>query len=272
MTVRFFPAFTLTGSNVISASLSEYNGGGTIQILTGSYFLCFSGTVGGRSYDSLVHAIAHQLTSASANSAGRAYTVRYGDEENRILIDYANAGTQLVTITARNEFTEAIFGMTGSALHRGPSYQISGNVQPTHVWASTYPQLSEPTTEHFEGEDTFVDAVADDGTAYSIGRTGTPVHRDWTITLEPKENIISGLRASNNGAWAFEDLLKFTRSVVPWALVTGSNNGTVSGSDVIAAYRLRAEGARFQPQRHMANLDLYWDHEVMTRKVSASIG
>lgn len=270
MTVKLFPVIRLGGTNVITGVLYDEGERRAFAVLTGSYFLCFSGTVGGVQYGSLYSAIAEQLTLTSdAVAAFYEYHLDFNAEQDRLVITktYDLSPAPEIQITASNAFTQGILGGASSVLV-SETDSMTGSYQPSHCWVSSREQLGKPT-DLIEPGPFYYDHIADDGTCYSIGKVGTEKHQSWLITTEPKANIISGLKG-NDTSWSFQDFQAHVRTTLPFGMVTASV-GNVSGSDVINVYRLRAEGSNFKPKFTMANFDSYRDHDLMVRWVSSSI-
>lgn len=123
-------------------------------------------------------------------------------------------------------------------------------------------------------------AESDSGQAYSTHPVELPTYRDWVQPFETLDgptnaewsasNSVGGAAvrranvASNASVyWTWEDFYKHLRATLPFALVDKSISPQGNGP----LYKLRGEGAHFDPTRITADYDGHWSMPLRTRYV-----
>ena len=126
-------------------------------------------------------------------------------------------------------------------------------------------------------------AESDNGQAYSTHPVELPTYRDWTQPFETQagptdaewnaSGSVGGaaVRTADVGSatkvtWTWEAMIKHLRATLPFQLVDRSTS--VKGEGQL--YKLRGEGAHFDPTRITADYDGHWTIPMVCRVLTAT--
>jgi hypothetical protein len=126
-------------------------------------------------------------------------------------------------------------------------------------------------------------AESDNGQAYSTHPVELPTYRDWVQPFETLNGPTDGewnasgsvggaaVRRDDVGSatkvtWTWEDFIKHLRATLPFQLVDRSTS--VKGEGQL--YKLRGEGAHFDPTRITADYDGHWTIPMVCRVLTAT--
>ena len=126
-------------------------------------------------------------------------------------------------------------------------------------------------------------AESDNGQAYSTHPVELPTYRDWTQPFETQagptdaewnaSGSVGGtaVRTADVGSatkvtWTWEAMIKHCRATLPFQLVDRSTS--VKGEGQL--YKLRGEGAHFDPTRITADYDGHWTIPMVCRVLTAT--
>lgn len=177
-----------------------------------------------------------------------------------------------------NSFAERVLGIVNdSTNYTTNSLVYTGSYSPKFQWNTTLSEWQNQSLE-YEWQTIVTEEECDDGRVYAMSNEdgipwlsnveGNYTYRDWTHTLEEKENVFSD-HTSSLYQNTFEGFIKHVRSVRPFVVFqppTGQSSGSYSNRQ--GTYKLRAEGTKFAAKPSMANFDQYWDVDFKTRQLS----
>lgn len=198
--------------------------------------------------------------------------------------------TLLYTLSAASNFTVTWTGDMGIAMRDilGFAENLSGansytsTLRPKYLIVSRLAGQSQ-VHETYEPGGRIAYAESDNGQAYSTHPVELPTYRDWVQPFETLEGPTDGewsgnsaiggaaVRRANVGAamkitWTWEDMIKHVRATYPFGLVDRATSTKGEGH----LYKLRGEGAHFDPTRITADYDGHWTVPFVTRQLTAT--
>lgn len=177
-------------------------------------------------------------------------------------------GTFSVTWTGAAGFVmRDILGFSGD-LSAASSY--TSDLRPKYLVVSRLAGQSQ-VHETYEPQGRIAYAESDNGQSYSTHPVELPTYRDWMQPFETLEgptdlewsgnSAIGGtaVRRANVGSatkvtWTWEDMTKHLRATLPFQLVDRATSVDGEGD----LYKIRGEGAHFDPTRITADYDGHW--------------
>ncbi|MEQ8960722.1 MAG: hypothetical protein RLP02_22840, partial [Coleofasciculus sp. C2-GNP5-27] len=214
MSIKILPAFEIPTALPFSATWHEPTVPYSYQIeISDPYvFLDFSGTVEGNQYESFLRLLQLEIESIADTFTAKPM---FDSETGRAYF----SGTGAFALDIYNDSSAQLLGMTvGYSASSGNN--VTGSRTPFYFWKSEYADRSQ-WERGYEPEPTYFDTETDDGSAFSIGRSGSATYSDWKFTLEPQSKIRSSY-APTDTPWTYEDFVKHARSTEPFVVFTGS--------------------------------------------------
>lgn len=190
------------------------------------------------------------------------------------------AGTFSVTWTGTAGTT--LRDILGFSANLSAASSYTSTVRPKYLIVSRLAGQSE-VHETYEPGGRIAYAESDNGQAYSTHPVELPTYRDWTQPFETlagptdSEWNASGsvggaaVRTADVGSatkvtWTWEAMVKHLRATLPFVLVDRATS--VKGEGPL--YKLRGEGAHFDPTRITADYDGHWSIPLRTRQLTAT--
>lgn len=240
--------------------------------ITGTYFLAATASVGSRLYESLTEKLNAVLT---AHEGGGTWDCQYYMEQQSM--GFGDAADQFsMSIPSSSPFTSQVFGYA-IGLHRVPAsaYYLSSSFGCFGHWKSSYKERSK-WTRPYEPAAIYFDHEADDGTAYSIGRSNTALYSDWAFELEPKRKMWKHA-ATASDPYTFQHVIEDSRADKPFLMFTSTATAIVGSGDNFrhlaeGLYRFRAEGSNFKPRFRNQDYHNFVAHDCKTRVLSGGFG
>jgi hypothetical protein len=175
----------------------------------------------------------------------------------------------------------ALREMLGFATDLSTASSYTSTLRPKYLIVSRLAGQSQ-VHETYEPQGRIAYAESDNGQAYSTHPVELPTYRDWVQPFEtlagPTDLEWSGnsavggtaVRRANVGlatkvTWTWEDMIKHVRATYPFALVDRATSVDGEGD----LYKLRGEGAHFDPTRITADYDGHWTIPFVTRVLPA---
>lgn len=151
------------------------------------------------------------------------------------------------------------------------SAPLTSTIAPWYCWIPSYIGYGMPYSNVYEPTPIFNDRFSDDGfVKFSIGRKGASQFEDWSWSAEPNSNVFIYQSSSINqfvGTYTYQQWLIDTRTVYSFAVVTGSQFISLTGSGypgIKGIYQLNAEASNFKPKMTMNGYDGAWDLDMKT--------
>lgn len=210
------------------------------------------------------------LETAIEAVTGEAWTVTFADGAYGIS---RVAGNSTLSFAATDEGRLAADLLGFSRVYSATASAHISSRRPLRIAIPVYDKTSDDSNT-YEQSGMIAEAVASDGTQYSVHPVTIPTLRDWMQPLEiktpPAARATAGTAVRVVDAWSgatsagatipesWESWFKGVRATHPFCVVDGSGN---SGN----VYKLRADAAHFAPIRRVSNYDIYWDIPLKTR-------
>lgn len=250
-----------SAANPISGTFSSSAGLVAFQI-SGTFFLACSATIEGNVYRNLLTEISRSVVGTSPHFNPQLSSVRI------------SRSPQSSLIVPTGSLTAQVLGLSGSisgAFHVVSGAEISSSVAPAYFWKSQYAERSK-WTRPYEPNSRFFDHEADDGTTYSIGRTGGATFSDWSFEFEPKRKIWKDAELSTEPC-SLQRFVETVRADKPFIVLASSLSASLEFSGTKeGVYRLRAEGSFFKPRFKDANYHNHVHFDFKTRVLSGGVG
>ena len=193
-------------------------------------------------------------------------------------------------LSATSNFTVTWSGAQGAAMAAILGFDAASNLTGSNNYTSTrrpryliISRLAGQSQVHetYEPAGRIAYAESDNGQAYSTHPEQMPVYRDWVQPFETlsgptdAEYAISqevggtAVRIANVGAatkvtWTWEHFFKHCRATLPFSMIDRVN--ATSGEGLL--YKMRGEGAHFDPTRITADYDGHWTIPFATRYIT----
>jgi hypothetical protein len=248
-----------------TGSLNFTDSSGTFSITdftSGTYANTTMETITGTgNYSYFATALASALDAAS--SIVGSYVVTYNDTSGFYTIDPPGAST--FTINTASTVMRNILGIATSG-SVGPSATVTSS---RRTYYTIIPAITARSnvTDDYEPDDICADGETDDGSAYGISRATSPLYHDWVQAMEAKSACFKN-SATASVPWTYQHMFEHCRNVEP-IYVKDSEAGVGTDDMVI---KLRADGARWAPDRVTADYDDLWSIPFRTRVVTTSAG
>lgn len=238
-------AFTIPAATPVSMSV-DFDGASLPVTISGTFFYTSSGSVGTTTYASFTQTLKNSL-----DGLGSGYTINvaFNPAVGKVVIS-TDAGVGVFTIYVKNDgISPYILGMSAGQHNNatGGIYsisQITGSYTPSYVWRSSYSGRSK-WKKPYEPQGFYTDAVADDGTTYSIGKEAGEIWSSWRWEFEP-ENHVRRESARALEPWTWQHAVEYMRATVPFIIHTSSvSNPTWTNKEGV--YRLKGDSSNFNP-------------------------
>lgn len=138
--------------------------------------------------------------------------------------------------------------LTGASV--GPVTTVTSDTASYYAVIGTVGGRSDVTPIQ-EAEGLTYEAVANDGTVYLIGRTGSAKQMDFSVRIEPKENVYTAF-ATAGIPWTHEHLFQYARQGGSVVIADTTTGETVVG-------KLRADGSSLRPVYTVADYTQWYD-------------
>lgn len=260
---------TVSGSNaaVFGGSLS-----GNVGFTTGSHFHgnLANVTLDGRTFTSFELAIETIVSGLTVTFSPS--TVRY-------------------TLSAVGNFTVTWSGTQGAAIAALLGFDSTANLTGTNSYTSTQrprylivSRLAGQSQVHdlYEPSGRVAYAESDNGHAFSTHPVEMPLYRDWSQPFETLNGPTDAEYASSSSVggtavrtrdvgsatkvtWTWQQFVEHCRATLPFLLIDRATSVKGEGD----AYKLRGEGAHFDPTRITADYDGHWTIPLVTRYLGA---
>jgi hypothetical protein len=193
-------------------------------------------------------------------------------------------------LSAASTFSVTWSGAQGAAMAAILGFDSASNLTGSNSYTSTrrpryliVSRLAGQSQVHetYEPAGRIAYAESDNGQAYSTHPEQMPVYRDWVQPFETlsgptdAEYAVSqevggtAVRIANVGAatkvtWTWEHFFRHCRATLPFSLIDRVN--ATSGEGLL--YKMRGEGAHFDPTRITADYDGHWTIPFVTRYIT----
>jgi hypothetical protein len=202
-----------------------------------------------------------------------------------------SASSVRYTLSATSNFTVTWSGAQGAAIAALLGFDSTANLTGAATYTSTQrprylivSRLAGQSQVHelYEPAGRVAYAESDNGHAFSTHPVEMPLYRDWTQPFETlsgptdAEYAVSSsvggtaVRKRDVGAatkvvWTWQDFFEHVRATFPFLLIDRATSVSGSGD----AYKMRGEGAHFDPPRITADYDGHWAIPLVTRYLGA---
>jgi hypothetical protein len=243
MTTHVSFGFDLSVIGPFSLLVTETGGGGASELLSLSGRYIHEGSVSGTpTYEEFRVALQTLLNASALNAT---YVVTFSGM--RFSITASGGGVTSIQL-AGNTVAQNVLGFPssfgGTALSRdgtkAPYYILKVDVDGFSDWSDLY-ELDDEIAE---------DAVAHDGTPFSLARDGAAMLLDLTVPLVPR-SLLYTREATATDPWTWQDAFRHARTVEPVIVYNDDLGGHVG--------RLRKESAAFRPRYLEADYLAYAD-------------
>lgn len=161
------------------------------------------------------------------------------------------------TISRATNFTLTFTGNAGTRLKNALGYtsnksgsnSYTSDGVPKYVIGAAITALSN-VSDVYEPDGLVEESVSDGGDPFGTALRTAELWSDWTQTMESKAATFERISTAP-GAWSWESFFKHQRMSHPFI--------TYAPDGLSYAYVLRADGARFKPERLASDLDTYWN-------------
>lgn len=245
--VTLHNGFRILDASPVGATVSTALGSGSVS-LTGSFFLSIAGTVDGIRYESLIDKFADYAT--DAGNAG--ITGSFDPATERVFFSSDTSFALTFSAESSSKMFGFSIGASASVQNVGSGqYGVSGSRVPWNHWRESEDSRSEWKRD-YEPKPIHFDHIADDGTIYSFGKSGSVIHSDWVFDVQPQDRVRASF-APLDRPFTWETMIKQVRTIYPIAVFTGSNVYSWNNKEHI--YQFRGEGSKFDPEHIMPDYE-----------------
>lgn len=273
--------FARLGYGAPTAINAAVLGGGTLTgnlgFLSGMYMHGNVGMTGSATIDG--QALGALAAGLQALVGGGAMTVVLSQSTLR----YTMASASSFSVTWNGALGTALRDILGFDANLSGTTTYSSTKRPKYLICSRVAGQSQ-VHETYEQSGRIAYAEADDGSAYSTCPDSIATYRDWVQAFEtatgPTDAEYAGsssiggapMRITDVGsatkiAWSWQDFVRHVRAAQPFALVDRSTSVKGEGS----IYKMRGDGAHFDPTRVTADFDGHWSVPMRCRYIGASV-
>lgn len=254
---KLYAGFSASRLGTISISVTDSSAISYTATLSGTYaHVSLTSLVPDGGYAGFAASLEAALESAAA-TAGSAitWTVTYSTSSMAYTISQFGGGTFSVT-----GMTAPMARILGETISPSPFPITGASYAPADFrpWYVIDPRINAHSraAPDYEPEGFAWDGEANDGTAYGVSVETMPVYYDWTQMFEPQAAVFEA-NATSAVPWTYQHLIKHARNIEPlyWA-------GDYSDS---VCFQLRADAARFAPERVSADYDGEFNISFRTR-------
>jgi hypothetical protein len=194
-----------------------------------------------------------------------AYAVTWDATTGLYTITYSGAFSLTFPNTTAGNNAADILGFDRNTVYSGAATYTS--VRRPYYFIRSHIAGQSRQSDEYEPDGIAVDGEADDGTAYGIARLDAPTYLDWTQPFEQPTpaaaisdpgNAVFRRDATALIPWTWQDAFEHARNFTPIHLRSASS----SAGPVV---KMRAEGARFAPQRVTDDYQGLWNIPFQTR-------
>lgn len=244
---RYYAGFNLgrLGTLSFDVTADSNTDAYTVTLTSGGYY---HDLADGAGYVSLASALESALNAAAPvvtwtvtwSNATLAYTITDG------------GGAFAATLNAVAQNT---LGMAASL--SASASQVS-TVQPYYVIAPSIDAISRSSGDYEPNEGIVSAAMTLNGQQFGVGVITRPTYHDWTQMLEALE-ATQDYAATASVPWTWRHFFDHVGVWEPFVLIASTSASILYESDAVMRCKLRPDGAAFQPDRHEADLDSWWD-------------
>jgi hypothetical protein len=259
MTLYYLPGFSTVGS---AQSMTATVAGSVATVASASYaHATLASVMGTGNFTALSAAVKTAFDSATAST----FTVTWSSSTYLYTISRAATFT-LAFSTAADLRLRAALGFTGN---KSGANTYTSDVRPYYV---IVPRMGARTgfTDVYEPDDIVEEAVSDGGTSTGVARRTSELLCEWSQAMEEIDGPPSG---SELGAavfeytapaaypWSWQHFFRHVRGQYPIGVYESGVSNRV--------YKLRADGASFDPERFVSDYDGLWSVPIRARDLGA---